>query len=232
MKDALDATPGIIASAAQSPLGILALTIIVLSVLAYLFFGGASERVRVGAFTLLLVGAAGLGYAILRAHQPAPLPAADAAPAPAPKPVAPTPPAPAPKAVTGTPPLPPKPVTIELPVEREGDAVRVAAKQILAGDAPPPGTVTFRFVKQTVKNPVDVEIQRARNGAKITTSGHIQANGEWRSQTRALRDLAGERLRVFRWAPGLLNQMGSGGGAAYVTLPKTGDVEIAVTVTN
>jgi hypothetical protein len=210
MKDALDATPGIIASAAQSPLGILALTIIVLSVLAYLFFGGASERVRVGAFALLFVGAAGLGYAILRAHQPAP----------------------APKAVTGTPPPPPKAVTIELPVEREGDAVRVAAKQILAGDAPPPGTVTFRFVKQTGKNPVDVEIQRARDGAKITTSGHIQANDEWRSQTKALRDLAGERLRIFRWAPGFLNQMGSGGGAAYVTLPKTGDVEIAVTVTN
>ena len=221
MKDALDATPGIIASAAQSPLGILALTIIVLSVLAYLFFGGASERVRVGAFALLFVGAAGLGYAILRAHQPAPQPAADAAPAPSPKPVTPTPPAPAPKAVT-----------IELPVEREGDAVRVAAKHRLAGDAPPPGTVTFRFVKQTAKSPVDVEIQRARDGAKITTSGHIQANDEWRSQTKALRDLAGERLRIFRWAPGLLNQMGSGGGAAYVTLPKTGDVEIAVTVTN
>jgi hypothetical protein len=213
MKDALDATPGIIASAAQSPLGILALTIIVLSVLAYLFFGRASERVRVAAFALLFVGAAGLGYAILRAQQPAATAEASKPAAPAARP-------------------PPKLVTIDLPVELEGDAVRVAAKHVLAGDAPGAGTVTFRFVKQTGKSPVDVEIQRARTGEKITTSGHIQTNGEWRSQTKPLRDLAGERLRIFRWAPGFLNQMGSGGGAAYVTLPRTGDVVVAVTVAN
>jgi hypothetical protein len=61
MKDAPDAAPAIIGSAARRPLGILALTIIVLSVLACLLFGRASERVRVAAFVLLFVGAAGLG---------------------------------------------------------------------------------------------------------------------------------------------------------------------------
>lgn len=225
MKDVLDATPGIIAAAAQSPLGILALTIIVLSVIAYLFFGKASERVRVAAFVMLFVGSAALAYAILRGG--------DRAPPNQEKGAAATDAKPAPGATTASKPdVPPKPVTIDLPVETDGDAVRVTAKQTFAGDKPPPGNVTFRFVKQTSKSPVDVEIQRARNGAKITTSGHMQKSGEWRSQTKPLTEFAGERLLIFRWAPGLLNQMGSGGGSAQVTLPKVGDVEVAITVSN
>lgn len=228
MKDVLDATPGIIASAAQSPLGILALTIIVLSVIAYLFLGRASERVRVAAFVLLFVGAAGLAYTILSGDEPSPPQRVGSAPEPAPKPVGGSPPAPEP----GPKPVTVSPVTIDLPVETHGDAVRVEARQILVGDKPQPGTITLRFVKQTSKSPVDVEVQRARNGSKITTSGHIQTNGEWRSQTKSLKDFAGERLLIFRWAPGLLNQMGSGGGAAYVTLPKAGNVEISIAVSN
>jgi len=220
MKDALDAAPAIITSAAQSPLGLLALAVIVLSVLAYLFFGRASERARVAAFVLLVVGAAGLGFALLRG-QPVPSTADD--------------PRPSDKAMTKAAPEAdpaPRTVSVDLPVETQGDAVQVAARHTFVAGKADPGTVRFRFVKRTGKSPVDVEIQRARDGVKVTTSGHIQANGEWRTQTKPLRELAGERLLIFRWAPGFLNQMGSGGGAAYVMLPNTGDIDLTVTVVN
>lgn len=47
--------PQIISAAAESHLGILALLSIALSVLAYFFFSSASEKVKVGIFTLLFL---------------------------------------------------------------------------------------------------------------------------------------------------------------------------------
>lgn len=59
--------PAIIAAAAQSHLGILALLSVALSVLAYFFFAGASEKVKVGIFVLLFLGVVGFGAAMFRA---------------------------------------------------------------------------------------------------------------------------------------------------------------------
>lgn len=58
--------PSIISAAAQSHLGILALIIIALTILAFFFFTGASEKVRVGIFLLLSFGAIGFGAAMFR----------------------------------------------------------------------------------------------------------------------------------------------------------------------
>jgi hypothetical protein len=63
--------PEIITAAAQSHLGILALLSIALSLLAFFFFAKASEKVRVGIFVLLFLGAAGFAVAMFRAS-PAP----------------------------------------------------------------------------------------------------------------------------------------------------------------
>ena len=59
--------PAIISAAAQSYLGILALLSVALSVLAYFFFAGASEKVKVGIFVLLFMGVVGFGAAMFRA---------------------------------------------------------------------------------------------------------------------------------------------------------------------
>jgi hypothetical protein len=59
--------PEIISAAAQSYLGILALLSVVLSVLAYFFFAGASEKVKVGIFVLLFLGVVCFGAAMFRA---------------------------------------------------------------------------------------------------------------------------------------------------------------------
>jgi hypothetical protein len=59
--------PAIITAAAQSQLGILALLVVALSVLAYFFFAKASERARVGIFVLLFFGVIGFAVAMFRA---------------------------------------------------------------------------------------------------------------------------------------------------------------------
>lgn len=85
--------PQIISAAAQSQLGIMALLSVALAVLAWAFFAGASEKVRVGIFVLLFAGVAGFGVAMFRAAPAASAatlaPAAtDAATPPAPDPAA------------------------------------------------------------------------------------------------------------------------------------------------
>lgn len=59
--------PQIISAAAQSPLGILALLVVALAALAYVFFARASEKARLGVFLLLFAGVAGFAVALLRA---------------------------------------------------------------------------------------------------------------------------------------------------------------------
>ena len=85
--------PAIITAAAQSQLGILALLSISLSVLAYFFFAGASEKVKVGIFVLLFLGVVGFGAAMFRVAAKAtevarPRLATDTSPQPARNPVA------------------------------------------------------------------------------------------------------------------------------------------------
>ena len=66
MDKLLENLPAIISAAAQSHLGILALLSVALSVLAYFFFAGASEKVKVGIFVLLFLGVAGFATAMFR----------------------------------------------------------------------------------------------------------------------------------------------------------------------
>jgi hypothetical protein len=56
----------IITAAAQSNLGILALLVVALSVLAYFFFASASEKTKVGIFAMLFMGVVGFGVAMFR----------------------------------------------------------------------------------------------------------------------------------------------------------------------
>ncbi len=72
MDKLIERLPEIINAAAQSHLGILALLSIALSVLAYVFFARASEKVRVGIFVLLFLGVFGFGTAMFRESIPAP----------------------------------------------------------------------------------------------------------------------------------------------------------------
>jgi hypothetical protein len=67
---ALRTVPDIIKAASSSPLGILALLVLVLGALAYAFFKNASMKIRVGIFSALLLGAALYTAAILRAALP------------------------------------------------------------------------------------------------------------------------------------------------------------------
>jgi len=59
--------PDIIKAAAQSQLGILALLVVALSILAYVFFAKAAMKIRVGIFVLLFAGVVGFGVAMFRA---------------------------------------------------------------------------------------------------------------------------------------------------------------------
>jgi hypothetical protein len=73
MDKLIERLPDIITAAAQSHLGILALLSVALSVLAYVFFAKASEKVRVGIFVLLFLGVAGFGVAMFLASADAPV---------------------------------------------------------------------------------------------------------------------------------------------------------------
>ncbi|WIT10271.1 hypothetical protein PFX98_15255 [Paucibacter sediminis] len=59
--------PDIIKAAAQSQLGILALLVVALSILAYVFFAKAAVKIRVGIFVLLFAGVFGFGVAMFHA---------------------------------------------------------------------------------------------------------------------------------------------------------------------
>jgi len=78
MDQLLKSLPDIIKAAAQSQLGILALLVVALSILAYVFFAKASEKIRVGVFVLLFAGVIGFGVAMFRASDPNPPPASSA----------------------------------------------------------------------------------------------------------------------------------------------------------
>lgn len=66
MDELIRRAPEVIQEAAKSPLGLFALMILVLAVLAFFFFREASERTRVAIFALMFCGVAAFGYAILR----------------------------------------------------------------------------------------------------------------------------------------------------------------------
>lgn len=70
MDGLIESAPGIIEQAAKSPLGILALMVLAISVLGVVFFRGASEKTRARMFVLMFVGVASFGYAIFRKVQP------------------------------------------------------------------------------------------------------------------------------------------------------------------
>jgi hypothetical protein len=63
--DVAKSVPDIIKSASGSPLGILALLIIGLAGLAYVFFKDAKEKLRTGIFIMLFVGVVLYGWAIV-----------------------------------------------------------------------------------------------------------------------------------------------------------------------
>ena len=73
MDKLIDRLPEIINAAAQSHLGILALLSVALSILAYVFFAKASEKVRVGIFVLLFLGVMGFGVAMFRVSADVPI---------------------------------------------------------------------------------------------------------------------------------------------------------------
>lgn len=75
MEKSIGQVAPIISAAAQSYLGILALLSIALSVLAYVFFSKASEKVKAGIFLLLFFGVIGFGMAMFRVPPPSSQPA-------------------------------------------------------------------------------------------------------------------------------------------------------------
>lgn len=66
MEKIFDNIPDIISAAASSTLGIIALMVIALSILAYIFFDKAKEIIRISIFVLMFVGAAGLTYSVIQ----------------------------------------------------------------------------------------------------------------------------------------------------------------------
>ena len=74
LEQLIKSAPEIISKAAQSPLGILALMILVVGVLAVLFFQQAPVAVRVSIFVLILGSACAFGVAVVREIPPPPPP--------------------------------------------------------------------------------------------------------------------------------------------------------------
>ena len=64
--EAVKSLPDIIAAASKSPLGVVALSVIALGVLAYVFFKEARERTRVAVFVLIFGGLAAYVTALAR----------------------------------------------------------------------------------------------------------------------------------------------------------------------
>lgn len=71
MDTTIENAPSIIEAAAQSTLGILALLILTVGVIAYLFFQKSSDRVKVVIFSMIFIGMAGFGLVILSEASPA-----------------------------------------------------------------------------------------------------------------------------------------------------------------
>lgn len=65
MRDMLDHIPNVIREAAQSNLGVLALLIVVLSILAFMFFRSAGPRIRLFVYFSFFIGTCCFGFAIL-----------------------------------------------------------------------------------------------------------------------------------------------------------------------
>jgi hypothetical protein len=82
MNELAKSLPEIIKQAATSPLGILALMIVGLAILAFFFFRGASERARLAIFVMLFFGVAAFGAVVM--HQAAKTRSEDAPPENAP----------------------------------------------------------------------------------------------------------------------------------------------------
>src|SRR6185503_162453 len=74
MESLTKSLPQIIKESAASPLGILALMIIGLAILAFFFFRQAKEKTRIGIFAMLFVGVAALAGAIVRVSNKSPEP--------------------------------------------------------------------------------------------------------------------------------------------------------------
>ena len=72
--------PDIIKAAAQSQLGILALLVVALAILAYIFFAKARVKIRVGIFVLLFAGVVGFGIAMFHASDNSNAPQGSATP--------------------------------------------------------------------------------------------------------------------------------------------------------
>ena len=120
----------------------------------------------------------------------------------------------------------PAPVIIEIPVEISGEIFEISASYVLD---PPSNNLTFTFLNSSQKEPVNVIVEKA-NGGGITTSGDMDRGDEKMVTTLLSSELSGVRIKIFRWAPGFLGALGSGGGEAFLTLPTTGDVEITIEV--
>jgi hypothetical protein len=119
-----------------------------------------------------------------------------------------------------------EPVIIEIPVEISGEIFEISASYILS---PSSNNITFTFLNGSQKEPVNVVVEKANNGG-ITTSGDMDKGDEKIVTTLLSSELAGVRIKIFRWAPGFLGAQGSGGGEAFLTLPTMGDVEIIIEV--
>ena len=65
MSDVVAQLPEILERASASPLGILALMIVALSLLGFFFFREASERTRLATFALMFIGVAVFGFAVV-----------------------------------------------------------------------------------------------------------------------------------------------------------------------
>jgi len=63
---AVESLPGVIEKAAQSPLGVLALMIVLIGMLGYTFFAKARMQIRMAMFVLMLVGVVAFGIAVAR----------------------------------------------------------------------------------------------------------------------------------------------------------------------
>lgn len=66
MEKLFESAPEIIREAAKSPLGLFALMILALAILAFFFFREASERTRIAIFVLMVIGVVAFGVAIFR----------------------------------------------------------------------------------------------------------------------------------------------------------------------
>ena len=212
--------PDIIASAAQSPLGILALAIIVLGGIAFYFFKNASTRAKGVIFASLLIGTALLGYVVVGQKMPT------SGDSDQPRTGQASPPKPVPE------PLPqPQPVVIDIPVETRGGVVSVVARHHHVPGENTPGELVLSYRKTTPRSPITIVVE-GTDGRDVWTSPQIDHSAPSLTHRMPLDGLTGRRVKVYRWAPGAFGIPGSGGGEALLTLPRAGDVRLDIVVTD